>query len=98
MCCWRSIGSNLTFVKIGGWPPKYKSPFRSKNRKPGLSILLSFYGTAFSDFTFLCYHSPVIRDKYIRYEEILRENMILWRKLINESAGIYEQGIILVKV
>ena len=39
-----------------------------------------------------------IRDKYIRYEEILRENMILWRKLINESAGIYEQGIILVKV
>ena len=39
-----------------------------------------------------------IRDKYIRYEEIQRENMILWRKLINESAGIYEQGIILVKV
>ena len=41
---------------------------------------------------------PDIRDKYIRYEEIQRENMILWRKLINESAGIYEQGIILVKV
>ena len=89
MCCWRSIGSNLTFVKIGGWPPKYKSPFRSKNRKPGLSILLSCVIIAqLSD----------IRDKYIRYEEILRENMILWRKLINESAGIYEQGIILVKV
>lgn len=93
MCRWRSIRSNLAFIKIGGCPSKYKSPFYSKNRKPGLSILLSFYGTAFSDFTFLCYHSPVIRC-----EKILRENMILWRKLINESAGIYEQGIILVKV
>lgn len=101
MCCWRSIGSNLTFVKIGGWPQKNTNlHFVPKTENQDLVFYFHFTGLL-SQILLSCViiaQLSDIRDKYIRYEEILRENMILWRKLINESAGIYERGIILVKV
>lgn len=101
MCCWRSIGSNLTFVKIGGCPQKNTNlHFVPKTENQDLVFYFHFTGLL-SQILLSCViiaQLSDIRDKYIRYEEILRENMILWRKLINESAGIYEQGIILVKV
>ena len=101
MCGGRSIRSDIAFVEIVIC--RRQNALKERLFACGKSELLFYFHFTglLSQILLSCViiaQLSDIRDKYIRYEEILRENMILWRKLINESAGIYEQGIILVKV
>lgn len=84
MCCWRSIGSNLTFVKIGGWPPQNTNlHFVPKTENQDLVFYFHFTGLL-SQILLSCVimaQLSDIRDKYIRYEEIQRENMIFMEEI-----------------
>lgn len=82
---WRSIRSNLTFVKIGGCPPKKNINlyFIPKTENQDLVFYFHFTGLL-SQILLSCViiaQLSDIRDKYIRYEEIQRENIIFMEEI-----------------
>ena len=93
MCGGRSIRSDIAFVEIVIC--RRQNALKERLFACGKSELLFYFHFTVAQFQILLYYVTIARLCNKKMKNIIR---FLWREIVNEPTGIYEQGIILAEV